>query len=117
MKFTMLIYHGTTPLPGSQSWNELPVAQQKAIYADYAAINKAPGVAPSTPLGLASAAKTVQVRDNKPQIKNGPYLAEGLGGVFVYEAETMEAALELATRIPAARLGGAVEIRQAEQYW
>jgi hypothetical protein len=49
-------------------------------------------------------------------VKSGPY-AEGVGGVFVYEAETMEAAVELASRIPAARLGGAVEIRAAERYW
>jgi hypothetical protein len=53
------------------------------------------------------------------QVKNGTYLAEGAGGyfVFVYEAESMKAAIALAARIPAARLGGAVEIRPAEKYW
>jgi hypothetical protein len=116
MKFTILVYHGTTPLPGSDAWKQLSAAEQKAIYADYAAVSKAPGVAPSIPLGLAGAAKTVQVRDGRPVVKSGPY-SEGVGGVFVYEAETMEAAVELASRIPAARLGGAVEIRAAEQYW
>jgi hypothetical protein len=35
----------------------------------------------------------------------------------VLDAENIEAAFELAARIPAARLGGAVEIRPAEQYW
>ena len=117
MKFTMLIYHGTTPLPGSDSWKALTVAEQKAIYADYAALNKAPGVAPATPLGLPSAARTVQVGDGKTAVKNGPHSTEAVGGVFEYEAETMEAAVELAARIPAARLGGAVEIRPAAQYW
>jgi len=38
-------------------------------------------------------------------------------GYAVFEAETMEAAIELAARIPAARLGGAVEIRPADKYW
>jgi hypothetical protein len=35
----------------------------------------------------------------------------------VYEAESMDGASALAARIPAARLGGAVEIRPAEKYW
>lgn len=117
MKFVLMIYQGTTPLPGSDNWKALPEADQKAIYADYAAINKAPGVSPGLPLGLPGAARTVQVRDGKPQVKNGPHLAEGVGGFFVFEAETMEAAVALAARIPAARLGGAVEIRPAQQYW
>ena len=59
----------------------------------------------------------MQVRDGKTQVKNGPYLAEGAAGFSVYEAESMEAAIALAARIPAARLGGAVEIRPAEKYW
>jgi len=51
MKFVMLIYQGTTPLPGSDAWKALPEAEQKSIYADYAAITKAPGVTPGLPLG------------------------------------------------------------------
>jgi hypothetical protein len=35
----------------------------------------------------------------------------------MFEAENMEAAIALAARIPAARLGGAVEIRPVEKYW
>ena len=117
MKFVLLIYQGSTPLPGSDSWKALPEAEQKAIYADYAELNKTAGVAPGLPLGLPGAAKTVQVRNSKPQVKNGPYLAECVGGYFVFEAENMDAAIALAARIPAARLGGAVEVRPAEQYW
>ncbi len=117
MKFVMLIYQGTTPLPGSDSWKALSEAEQKSIYADYAGINKSPDVTPGLPLGLPSAARTVQVRDGKPQVKQGPHQAEGAGGFFVLEADTMETAIAIAARIPAARLGGAVEIRPAEQYW
>ncbi len=60
MKYVLLIYQGTAPLPGSERWKALPAAEQKAIYADYAEINKAPGVAPGLPLGLPDAAMTVQ---------------------------------------------------------
>jgi hypothetical protein len=117
MKFVLLVYQGSTPLPGSDRWLALSEGEQKAIYADYAELNKTAGVAPGLPLGLPDAARTVQVRDGKTRVRNGTYLAEGAAGYSVYEAESMEAAIALAARIPAARLGGAVEIRPAEKYW
>jgi hypothetical protein len=118
MKFVLMIYQGPTPaLPGSDRWKALPEAEQKAIYADYAELNKTEGITQGLPLGLPDAARTVQVRDGKIHVKNGTYLAEGVGGFSVYEAESMEAAIALAARTPAARLGGAVEIRPAEKYW
>jgi len=117
MKYVLLIYQGTTPLPGSDAWKRLSETEQKKVYSDYADLNKAPGITPGLPLGLPDAARTVQVRDGIPQVRNGPYLSEGAGGYLVLDAETMDAAVALAVRIPAARLGGAVEIRPAEQYW
>ena len=117
MKFVLLVYQGTTPLPGSERWNALPEAEQKKVYADYAELNKTPGISAGLPLGLPEAARTVQVRDGKVQVTSGPYQAEGAGGYSVYEAESMDDAIALAARIPAARLGGAVEIRPAEKYW
>ena len=118
MKFVLLVYHGPNPtLPGSDRWNSLPEAEQKAVYADYAELNKTEGMTGGLPLGLPHTAKTVQVRDGKTQIKDGPYLPEGAGGYAVYDADSMDAAIALAARIPAARLGGAIEIRPAEKYW
>jgi len=117
MKFVLLVYQGSTPLPGTDRWKPLSEAEQKQIYADYAELNKTAGVTPGLPLGLPDAAKTVQVREGKTHVKNGTYLTEGAAGYAVYEAESMEAAIALAARIPAARLGGAVEIRPAEKYW
>jgi hypothetical protein len=117
MQFVLMVYQGTTPLPGSDRWRSLSEAEQKAIYADYAELNKTAGIAPGLPLGLPDTARTVQVREVKTHVKNGTYLTEGAGGYFVYEAENMDAAIALAARIPAARLGGAVEIRPAEKYW
>ena len=117
MKFVLLIYQGTTPLPGSDRWEALSKAEQTQIYADYTELNKAPGISPGLPLGLPGAARTVQVRDGKTHVKQGPHLTEGVGGFSVFEAESMDEAIALAARIPAARLGGAVEIRPAEKYW
>jgi hypothetical protein len=117
-KFVLLIFQGPTPpIPGTDRWKALSEAEQKSIYADYAAFGSTPGVSDGLPLGLPDAAKTVQVRNGKTDVRNGTYLAEGAAGYAVYEAESMEAAVELAGRIPAARLGGAVEIRPADKYW
>jgi hypothetical protein len=117
MKYVLLIYQGTTPLPGSERWRAMTDAEQQAIYADYAAINKTEGLAPGLPLGLPEAARTVRVQDGRTRVTNGTYLPEGVGGFSVYEADSVEDAIALAARIPAARLGGAVEIRPVEKYW
>jgi hypothetical protein len=117
MKFVLLVYQGSTPLPGSARWQALSEAEKKQIYEDYSELNKVEGMSAGLPLGQPEAARTVQVRDGQVQVKNGTYLAEGAGGYSVYEAESMEAAIALAARVPAARLGGAVEIRPAEKYW
>src|SRR5262245_8540840 len=117
MKFVLLIYQGTTPLPGSEPWKGLSDTEQKKIYADYAELNKTDGLTPGLPMGLPDAARTVQVRDGQAHVRNGTYLNEGAAGYAVYEAESVDAAIALAARIPAARLGGAVEIRPAEKYW
>src|SRR5437764_13512350 len=117
MQFVLLIYQGSTPLPGSDRWKALTEAEQKQVYADYAELNKTAGITVGLPLGLPEAARTVQVRDGKTHVKNGTYLPEGAAGYSVYEADSMESAIALAARIPAARLGGEVEIRPAEKYW
>ncbi len=117
MTFVLMIYQGTTPLPGSDAWQALSVDEQKQIYADYAQFNQTPGMTAGLPLGLPAAAKTVQVRNGKIELKAGTYLAEGAGGYCVLEADNIEAAIAVAARIPAARLGGAIEIRPVEKYW
>ena len=117
MKFVLLIYQGTTPLPGSDKWNAMPEPDKQRIYDEYAALNKAEGFSAGLPLGLPHAARTVQVANGKTSVKEGTYLNEGIGGFGVLEANSMDDAIALAAKIPAARLGGAVEVRPAEKYW
>lgn len=119
MKYVMFIYQGTTPLPGTDAWEQLSEEEQKQIYADYGALNATPGVTPGLPLGLPEHATTVRVQDGRTLTTDGPFVAvkEALGGYFVLEADDLDAAIELASRIPAARLGGAIEIRPSETYW
>ena len=59
------------------------------------------------------AATTVRVEDGKTLTTDGPFveMKEALGGYMFYEADDLDAAIELASRIPAARMGGAIEVR------
>jgi hypothetical protein len=119
MQFVLMIYQGTTPLPESEAWAALPAEEQKAIYADYAALNQTAGVEPGPPLGLPADACTVRVADGKPATSDGSYLApeSAVGGFLVVEADDLDAAIAVAARIPAARHGGAIEIRPVAKYW
>jgi hypothetical protein len=119
MKYVMLIYQGSTPLPGSEESAELSEEEQKQIYADYGALNQTPGVTPGIPMGLPENATTVRVEGGKTLTTDGPFVGmkEAVGGWFVLEADDLDAAIEVAARVPAARLGGAIEIRPSETYW
>lgn len=120
MQFVLIVFQGSTPIPGSPAWDDVPEPERQAIYADYASVNQAEGVTPGLPLGLSSDACTVTVVDGTPQRADGPYAKDpalAAGGYLVLEAESIEAAIDLAARIPAARHGGGVEIRPVGTYW
>ena len=119
MQYVLLIYQGTTPTPTSPAWSTLTEDEQRAIYADYGALNQVPGVTPGLPLGLPEDATTVRVEGGKPLVTDGPFVdtKEAIGGFLVFEAPDLDAAIELAAKVPAARLGGAIEIRPVNTYW
>jgi hypothetical protein len=117
MKYLLLIQQGDTPLPQTEEWNRLSADEQKAIYTDYQAVNETPGVTPGVWMEPPQTATTVRVQDGKTLTTDGPFVAvkEALGGYLIYEADDLDAAIELASRIPAARLGGAVEVRPLKE--
>jgi hypothetical protein len=115
MKYVMLIYQGAA----LERQAALPEDEQKQVWADYQGINQTPGVTPGLPMALPEKATTVRVESGKPLTTDGPFAGpdEAVGGWFILEAENLEAAIEVAARVPAARFGGAVEIRPSEVYW
>jgi hypothetical protein len=119
MKYMLLIHQGDAPTPRSPTeWERLSEDEQKAVYSDYQAINETPGVTPGLGLDEPETATTVRVQDGKTLTTDGPFVAtkEALGGYLVFEADDLDNAIELASRIPAARLGGAVEVRPIVEY-
>jgi hypothetical protein len=113
MKYMLLIHQGSTPLPGTDAWDQLSDAERQAVFNDYGAINNTAGVTPGEQMQAPETATTVQVRDGKTLTTDGPFveLKEAIGGYLFFEAEDLDAAIELAAKIPAARMGGAVEVR------
>jgi hypothetical protein len=66
----------------------------------------------ANPLHPVATATSVQVREDKPIITDGPFAEtrEQLGGYFLIDARDLDEAISIATRIPGARLG-TVEVR------
>jgi hypothetical protein len=115
MQYIMLIYQG----PALERQAALSEDEQKQVHADYHAINQTPGVTSVPPMGLPENATTVRVEGGRTLTTDGPFVGmkEAVGGVFILEADDLDAAVEVAARVPAARHGGAVEIRPSEVYW
>ena len=117
MKYMLLIQQGTTPVPGTPEWENLSEEEQQAVYADYQAVNQTEGVTPGEWMQPPEMATTVRVEDGQTLTTDGPFVAvkEALGGYLFLEAADLDAAIELASRIPAARLGGGIEIRPLKE--
>ena len=119
MKFMLLIHQGNTPTPRSpEEWGRLSEVEQNAVYTAYRAINETPGVTPGLALADPETASTVRVQDGKTLITDGPFaeIKEAVGGYLHFEADDLDAALALAAQIPAASMGGAVEVRPIQEW-
>ncbi len=114
MKYMLLIHQGTTPTPNDpEAWGRLSGEEQKGIFQAYQALNETAGVTSGMQMEGPEAATTVQVKDGKTLTTDGPFveMKEALGGYLFFEADDLDAAIELASRIPAASMGGAIEVR------
>ena len=118
MKYMLLIHQGSTPLPGTDEWERLSEEEKGAVFGAYKGINETPGVSPGLGLQPPETATTVRVQDGKTLTTDGPFveLKEAIGGYLLFEADDLDAAIELASRIPAASMGGAVEVRPIAEW-
>jgi len=109
MQYMLLIYSGEA----TNGFENLSEAEQQAIMGEYYAISETPGVAAGNQLQPSDTATTVRVQDGETLTTDGPFATtkEVLGGYYLLEADDLDAALAIAARIPAARLGGSIEVR------
>jgi hypothetical protein len=107
MKFAMLIHYE----PGHT--DALSEDEFTAMFGEYTALRDDARYVGSGELQPVETATTVRVQDGQTLTTDGPYAEtkEVFGGYYVFEADNLDEAIELAVRIPAARLGGAIEVR------
>ena len=107
MQYALLIY----TKPGTV--DALSPAEREALSLEYYALRDEPGMLGGAALQPVTTATTIRLADGKPLITDGPFAdtKEVFGGYYLFEADNLDEAIDLAGRIPAARLGGAVEVR------
>jgi hypothetical protein len=110
MKFMLQVrFNGADSVIG-----ELPAEEQQKVTDEFIALRKSDGVLDGDQLVAASEAATVRVTAGQTRVTTGPAVDEGaaLNGYYVYDAPDLDAAIAFAARIPAARFGATVEVRE-----
>ena len=110
MKYLCLIYEN------EKSWETMPPADSEAIMNEYftftADIQKNGKLVAGEALQPTATATTVRVRNGKVSTTDGPFAEtkEQLGGFYLIEAKDLNDAIQVAAKIPSARLG-TIEVR------
>ena len=110
MQYVLLIYAA----PGQ--WESLSDDKRKAVYARYEALadelRESNALVAGAELQSVESATSVRVRDGETQVTDGPFAEtkEALGGYFLIDAESLDEAIEWASKIPGAT-HGVVEVR------
>jgi hypothetical protein len=114
MQFALLIYQNWKWIEGGLSETEIA-----EIGKEYGEIARTPGLTQNVPFGHPKDATTVRVQDGNTVTSDGTVGGPSAtaGSVYLFEADDMAAAIEFASKIPAARLGGAIEVRPVGTYW
>jgi hypothetical protein len=107
MKYALLIYEK----PGSHE--ALPDRERDAVYGEYFALSDDSRCVGGAQLQPVVTATTVRVEAGRTLTTDGPFAdtKEVFGGYYVFEAANLDEAIEVAGRVPAARLGGKIEVR------
>ena len=107
MQYVLLIYDDPSV------WAKVPPEDYPKLYEEYGAIAQMSSTKGGAQLQPVDTARSVRVNNGAPLVTDGPFAEtkEVLGGFYLFEADGLDAALDVAARVPAARLGGAVEVR------
>ena len=110
MKYILLVHHNEEVL-SSLSPTDLQQMREESVRLAND-INLSGHYIDAAPLQPVSTAVSVRVREGKRLVTDGPFAEtrEQLGGYFFIDAGDLDQALDIAARIPGARIG-TVEIR------
>jgi hypothetical protein len=115
MKYLCLIYDDES------RWATMPQAEAEAMMGEYfaftEAIRKSGQYIAGEALQPVQTATTVRVRNGKLSTTDGPFAEtkEQLGGYYLIEAKDLNDAIQVASRIPSAKLGS-VEVRPVQVF-
>ena len=110
MKYLCLIYEN------EKAWETMPPAESEAIMNEYftftETIRQNGKLLAGEALQPTATATTVRVRNGKISTTDGPFAEtkEQLGGFYMIEAQDLNDAIQVAAKIPSARLG-TIEVR------
>ena len=112
MQYALLIYGS------GDGWEELSQEEQEAQMKEYMALSQSPETRGGADLGDLSSSTTVRVNDGETLTTDGPFAEtkEYLGGFYLVECGSIDEAIEFAAKIPAARNGGAIEVRPVVEH-
>lgn len=107
MQYALLIYLQ----PDSDSG--VPPEELEALSGEYLAIRDDERVSGGAHLQPTTTATTLRSQDGESVLMDGPFAEtkEVFGGFYLVQADDLDAALDIARRVPAVRMGGSVEVR------
>ena len=111
MQYMLLIY-------GDEKQRaRVPESERNAVFQQYMdftqGIVKSGHFRAGDALEPTASATTVRVKSGQTVTTDGPFAEtkEQLGGYYLIEAKNLDEAVAIAARIPAARMGGSIEVR------
>jgi hypothetical protein len=112
VQYALLIYGS------GDGWEQLSKEEQEAQVQEYMALSQRSETRGGADLGDLSSATTVRVNDGETLTTDGPFAEtkEYLGGFYLVECDTIDEAIDFASKIPAARNGGSIEVRPVVEH-
>jgi hypothetical protein len=112
VQYALLIYGS------GEGWEQLSKEEREAQTQEYMALGQRPETQGGADLGDLSSSTTVRVNSGETLTTDGPFAEtkEYLGGFYLVECENLDDAIAFAAKIPAARNGGAIEVRPVVEH-
>jgi len=112
VQYALLIYGS------GDGWEQLSQEEREKQMHEYMALGERPETRGGADLGELSSSTTVRVNDGETLTTDGPFAEtkEYLGGFYLVECGNIDEAIEFASKIPAARNGGAIEVRPVVEH-